>query len=106
HPALWVTERCGRLAPRGINEAFEHARDAAKLDPVLDLHCLRHSYITHLIEFDYPERFVQEQVGYCYAGTTAIYTGVSDAYRNRLLRRAITAHQPDLWRTDEGDESS
>jgi len=57
----------------------------------------RHTYVTHLIEFDYPERFVQEQVGHSYASTTAIYTSVSDAYRNTLLRRALAARNPDLW---------
>ena len=57
----------------------------------------RHTYVTHLIEFDYPERFVQEQVGHSYASTTAIYTSVSDAYRNTLLRRALAAGNPDLW---------
>ena len=65
-PALWVTERRGRLSRRAINEAFEEARNAAGLDPVLDLHCLRHSYITHLIEFGYPERFAQDQAGHSY----------------------------------------
>ncbi len=44
HPALWVTERRGRLSRRAINEAFEEARGAAGLDPVLDLHCLRDLY--------------------------------------------------------------
>jgi integrase/recombinase XerD len=29
HPALWVTERCGRLSKRSANEAFETAREAA-----------------------------------------------------------------------------
>ncbi len=43
-PVLWMTERRGRLSRRAINEAFEEARDAAGLDPVLDLHCLRHLY--------------------------------------------------------------
>jgi site-specific recombinase XerD len=88
-PALWVTERCGRLSRRAINEAFVEARSAAGLDPVLDLHCLRHSYITHLIEFGYPERFAQDQAGHSYASTTAIYTGVSDEFRNRLLARTL-----------------
>ncbi len=108
HPALWVTERRSRLDWRGgINAAFAEARDVAGgLDRSLDLHCLRHSYVTHLVEFDYPERFVQEQVGHAYAATTAIYTGVSDSYRNTLLRRAITAHQPDLWRDDAEEGSS
>ncbi len=64
HPALWVSERCGRLSKRSANEAFETARDAAGLPSELDLHSLRHSMITHLVEFDYPERFVQDQAGH------------------------------------------
>ena len=59
------------------------------------------SYITHLIEFDYPEKFVSTQVGHTYAATTAIYTGVSDEYRNRMLRRSLSRHS-ELW---EGDRS-
>jgi site-specific recombinase XerD len=74
HPALFITERRGRMSLRSINDAFTAARGAADLDPALDLHCLRHSYVTHLIEFDYPERFVQDQVGHEFASTTAIYT--------------------------------
>lgn len=61
----------------------------------------RHSYITHLIEFDYPEKFVSTQVGHTFAATTAIYTGVSDEYRNRMLRRSLSRHSA-LW---EGDDA-
>lgn len=89
HPAMWVTERGGWISLRGINEAFVNARLAAALPPELDLHCLQHSYITHLTEFGYPERFIQDQAGHAYAATTAIYTGVSDEYRNRLLLRSV-----------------
>jgi site-specific recombinase XerD len=101
HPALWVTERRGRVSLRTINEAFEAARAAAGLPDTLDLHCLRHSYVTHLVEFDYPQRFVQDQVGHEYSSTTSIYTGVSDEYRNRLLRRSISRRNAGLWETAE-----
>jgi site-specific recombinase XerD len=96
HPALWITERASRISMRRIDEAFTTGRDAAGLDPSLNLHCLRHSYVTHLIEFDYPEKFVSTQVGHTYAATTGIYTGVSDEYRNRLLQRALGRHR-ELW---------
>jgi len=89
HPAVWVTERCGRFSPRSANEAFEDARAAAGLPDELDLHSLRHSYVTHLMEFDYPERFVQDQVGHAYASTTSIYSHVSDEYRNWLVVGAL-----------------
>ncbi|ALG14551.1 integrase [Kibdelosporangium phytohabitans] len=97
HPALWVTERVGRLSPKSINTAFTVARDDAGLDPALDLHCLRHSFVTHLIEFDYPERFVQEQVGHSHAATTAIYSGVSNEYRNKLLTSSLRARLGRDW---------
>ena len=89
---------------RGINTAFEQARAAAGLPEELDLHCLRHSYITHLVEFDYPERFVSEQAGHRYASTTAIYTGVSDEYRNRLVRRSLEG-RPELWEDTRDQEN-
>jgi site-specific recombinase XerD len=97
HPALWVTERVGRLSPKSINTAFIAAREAAGLDPKLDLHCLRHSYVTHLIEFDYPERFVQEHVGHRSASTTAIYSGVSNEYRNTMLTARLRARLGPDW---------
>ncbi|WRZ76436.1 tyrosine-type recombinase/integrase [Streptomyces sp. NBC_01237] len=89
HPALWVSERRGRLGGRRLDEIFAVLREHAGLSAELDLHCLRHTYITHLIEFGYPERFVQEQVGHSYAATTALYTWVSDEFRNRLIESAL-----------------
>ena len=89
HPALWVTERRGRVSVRHVNARFARYREGAGLPEELDLHCLRHSYVTHLIEAGYPERFVTDQVGHANAATTAIYTGVSDDYKNRVLARAL-----------------
>lgn len=87
--AMWTTERGSRLSLRGVNDAFANARDAAGLPKVLELHCLRHSYITHLAEFGYPERFIQEQVGHSVAASTAIYTHVSDDYSNQLILASL-----------------
>lgn len=97
HPALWVSERAGRISPRSINDAFVAARRDAGLDESLDLHCLRHSYITHLTEFGYPARFVQEQAGHSHASTTAVYMGVSDEYRNRLLESSLKRRLGEDW---------
>ncbi|MFV8165249.1 tyrosine-type recombinase/integrase [Mycobacterium sp. 134] len=101
HPALWVTERRGRLSPRSINEAFVEAREAAGLDVHLDPHCLRHSYVTHLIEFGYPARFVQEQVGHSFSATTEIYTGVSNEFRNKILGAALRGRLGDDWDVEQ-----
>jgi integrase len=98
HPALFVSERGDRISDRGVNQAFTQARDDTGLPDDLDLHSLRHSYVTHLIEFDYPEKFVSLQVGHAYASSTAVYSHVSDDYRNQLVRRSLHArHGAVLW---------
>jgi integrase/recombinase XerC len=89
HPALWVTERRSRMSPRAIDERFAVCRQAVGLPDEIDLHCLRHSYVTHLVESGYPERFVSEQVGHRASATTAIYTSVSDDFKNQVLGRAL-----------------
>lgn len=86
---MWLNERRTRMSMRSVNDAFTTARDAACLSQDLDLHSLRHSYVTHLTEFDYPTRFIQDQVGHVFASTTAMYTGVSDEYRLRLISQSL-----------------
>ena len=58
-PALWLTERGGRLRPRQIEERFAAYRDALKLAPELVPHCLRHSHVTQQIEDGADPVFVQ-----------------------------------------------
>ena len=59
HPALWLTERGGRISPRQIDDRFAQWRAAAGLPAELSVHCLRHSYISHLIEDGADPLFVQ-----------------------------------------------
>jgi integrase/recombinase XerC len=89
HPALWLTERGGRLRPREINSRFEEYRDTLGLPKELVPHCLRHSHVTHQIEDGSDPKFVQSQVGHLYSSTTAIYTGVSGDFMNTMMRRAL-----------------
>ena len=89
HPALWVNERANRVSCRDVDRRFAALRDDLDLPRELHAHCLRHSYVTHLIEFGYPERFVQEQVGHSYASTTAIYASVSNDFKNQVLATAL-----------------
>lgn len=89
HPALWLTERGQRPSTIYLNERFNIVRDSVGLPTTLSPHCLRHSYVTHLKEDGWDELFIQQQVGHSYASTTAIYTGVSNQYKNTLLRKAL-----------------
>jgi site-specific recombinase XerD len=88
-PRLWLSERGGSISERALGYRFAEFRDAAGIDKNLTMHSLRHSYVTHLIEFGYAERFVQVQVGHATASTTAIYTGVSDDFMRRTVASAM-----------------
>jgi site-specific recombinase XerD len=72
-----------------LNAAFSRSARAAGLPKGLTLHCLRHSYVTHLIEDGFDALFVQQQAGHEYASTLAIYTSVSSDYKTRTLRAAL-----------------
>ena len=82
-----------RLALGALGARFATYRDELGLPPELWLHCLRHSYVTHLIEAGYDPLFVQQQVGHSYASTTALYTSVSSDFRTRTLRRRAGRHR-------------
>ena len=89
HPALWVTERGGRVKPAEINARFVAYRDALGLPKEVSPHSIRHSYVTHLTEDGVDRRFIQEQVGHRCDTSTAIYTHVSGDFMNTALRRAL-----------------
>lgn len=89
HPAMWVTERGGRIKPAEINARFVAYRDALGLASELVPHSLRHSYVSHLTEDGVDRRFLQEQVGHRCDTSTAIYTHVSSDFMNSALRRAL-----------------
>jgi integrase/recombinase XerC len=65
--AMWPTERGGCMADGNVSKMFAALRDEAGLPKELGPHCLRHSYVTHLIEDGFDPLFVQQQVGH-YAG--------------------------------------
>jgi site-specific recombinase XerD len=87
--ALWPSERADRVAVGSLGDAFAQARDAAGLPKELGLHCLRHSYVTHLIEASYDPAFVQTQVGHAYASTTGLYTSVSSDFKQKTVQKMI-----------------
>jgi len=89
HPAVWLTERGGRVSARQIDDRFAAFRQLAGLPGELSVHSLRHSYVSHLIEDGVDPLFVQQQVGHSWASTTATYTSVGADARNRMLRAAL-----------------
>ncbi|BDZ50499.1 hypothetical protein GCM10025867_48370 (plasmid) [Frondihabitans sucicola] len=92
--ALWPSERGNRISLGTLGDAFTAARRAVGLPEDLGLHCLRHSYVTHLLEAKYDPLFVQQQVGHAYASTTSLYTSVSDNFKQRAVQEMIAARVP------------
>ena len=88
-PAIWVTERRTRVSVGYLDRRFAELREEAGLAEELTLHSLRHSYVTHLIEFGYADRFVQEQAGHQHSATTSIYASVSGDFKNKVLAKAL-----------------
>ena len=66
----------------------------------LGLHCLRHSYITHLIEAGYDPLFVQTQAGHS-TPRPALYTSVSADFKQKTSRQMIARR---IARPDEEAE--
>ena len=86
---MWLTERGERISARQIDDRFARWRTAAGLPAELSVHCLRHSYVSHLIEDGVDPLFVQHQAGHSWASTTATYTTVGSDAMNRMLRAAL-----------------
>ncbi|KPH17441.1 hypothetical protein AN948_22910 [Rhodococcus sp. ADH] len=51
--------------------------------------CLRHSYVTHLLEAGYDSVLVKQQVGHAYSSTTALYALVSADCKQKTIQRMI-----------------
>lgn len=88
-PVMWPTERGGRVSVDYVSRRFGQWRETLGLPAELHPHCLRHSYVTHLVEDGWDPFFVQQQVGHRWASTTGLYTGVSGDFKNRTLRQAL-----------------
>jgi len=86
---LFPSERGTLVSETALNRRFNRYCEDLGLSPGLDIHSLRRSYVTHLIESGMDPLFVQHQAGHEHASTTALYTSVSSDYRVKTLRRAL-----------------
>jgi integrase/recombinase XerD len=103
---LFPSERGKLVSEATLIRRFRRYCDELSLSPALDLHSLRRSYATHLIEDGWDALFVQQQMGHEHASTTALYTCVSSDFRTRTLRQVLDATIADaLAYGDEGEIS-
>jgi integrase/recombinase XerC len=73
-PALFVSSRGSRIAPRSVQQRLERWRVKLGLDAHVHPHMLRHSFASHMLEGSGDLRAVQEMLGHANIATTQIYT--------------------------------
>jgi integrase/recombinase XerC len=78
---MFPTERDEMTSERAVNQRFQHWRELAGLPDHLSPHCLRHTYVTRLIESGYDGQFVTDQVGHSLAATTVVYTNPRELHQ-------------------------
>lgn len=88
---LFTSEDGMPLSKRALQKAFKKILTAAGLPGYYSIHCLRHTYATHLLKASgFNLRLVQEQLGHSSVRITEVYTKLigSDVKQavNRLYR--------------------
>lgn len=93
--AFWRTHRhptwlfpnmagTGHLCRKSLYRAFNSARDRAGLPSEVKLHCLRHSFATHLLANGVELRVVQMLLGHASIRSTERYTHLTQSMRTDL----------------------
>lgn len=79
---------CSSLSVRSFQLAFKKCAEKAGLDSHYSIHCLRHSFGTHLYKASGNNiRFVQKQLGHSNVSTTQIYADVINEEAEKAMNR-------------------
>ena len=68
----------GIYSVRSAQAVFKDAMRKAKINKVVGIHSLRHSYATHLLEYGTDISFIQKLLGHKDVSTTLIYAKVGN----------------------------
>jgi site-specific recombinase XerD len=86
-PYLFANKVGEQLSKRTLQKAFKKCLHIAGLEPHYSIHCLRHTYGTHLYQASrHNLRLVQEQLGHSNIRTTQIYASLMDEEVREALK--------------------
>ena len=78
-PYLFANREGKQLAKRTLQKSFKKCVEAAGLESHYSIHCLRHTYGSHLYKAsNHNLRLVQEQLGHSSIRTTQVYASLMD----------------------------
>jgi len=85
-PLFYSRRRDGSMSKRALQESFKRSAKVAGLNSNYSIHCLRHTYATHLLKAsNYNLRLVQRQLGHSSIEVTEVYLNVLEPdIRNAL----------------------
>ena len=81
---LFEGQNGGPYTAESLRQVFRDALRKAGIDRKVTLHCLRHSFATHLLEHGTDIRYIQELLGHASTRTTEIYTHVTPRTLGRI----------------------
>ena len=74
---MFEGQQGGAYSVRSVQLVFKAAMQKAKINKVVGVHSLRHSYATHLLEAGTDIAFIQSLLGHRDIKTTLLYTKVA-----------------------------